>query len=297
MYWPEFSITLQISKSNLQHMLPFQSTKYLSIFFLTVATLLSACSTKKYAVTEKIYKNKARDFSDIISSTPPKGQLYDSLNAVNQEWIGSVNFGIRKPNFVVIHHTAQNSLTQTVKTFFSTTAGTSAHYVISRDGKVVHMVNDYLRANHAGVSKWGKDTDLNSSSIGIELDNNGTTDVWPDAQINSLIKLLATLKKTYNIPVANFIGHADIAPKRKNDPRNFPWKKLADAGFGYWYDNILKNPPLDFNTEMALKYIGYDTSNLPAAITAFKIHFIQSDITPKLTPVDILVLYNVYTKY
>ncbi|MDQ0636929.1 N-acetylmuramoyl-L-alanine amidase [Pedobacter sp. W3I1] len=274
-----------------------KSSKSLSISAFSLVLILSACGSSKYAATEKIYKEKAKDFSKIINTTPPVGQLYDSLAGANQEWIGSVNFGIRKPNFVVIHHTAQDSLAQTIKTFFSTKAGTSAHYVISRDGKVVHMVNDYLRANHAGVSKWGKDTDLNSSSIGIELDNNGLTDLWPDAQMNSLLKLLATLKKTYGIPTANFIGHADIAPKRKNDPKNFPWKKLADKGFGYWYDDVLKNPPVDFNTEMALKYIGYDTSNLPAAITAFKIHFIQSDITPTLTPVDILVLYNVYTKY
>jgi len=274
-----------------------KSSKTLSISAFSLVLILSACGSSKYAATEKIYKEKAKDFSKIINTTPPVGQLYDSLGVTNQEWIGSVNFGIRKPNFVVIHHTAQDSLAQTIKTFFSTKAGTSAHYVISRDGKVVHMVNDYLRANHAGASKWGKDTDLNSSSIGIELDNNGLTDPWPDAQVNSLLKLLATLKKTYGIPTANFIGHADIAPKRKNDPKNFPWKKLADKGFGYWYDDVLKNPPVDFNTEMALKYIGYDTSNLPAAITAFKIHFIQSDITPTLTPVDILVLYNVYTKY
>ncbi|UKT63649.1 N-acetylmuramoyl-L-alanine amidase [Pedobacter mucosus] len=278
-------------------MLPINSLKSSVILFVGCILFITSCSTNKYAVTEKIYKTKAKDFATIIANTPPQGQLYDSLSAANQQWIGSVNFGIRKPNFVVIHHTAQDSLAQTITTFFSTRAGTSAHYVVSRDGKVVHMVNDYLRANHAGISKWGKDTDLNSSSIGIELDNNGLTDPWPDAQISSLIKLLATLKKTYNIPTANFIGHADIAPKRKNDPKNFPWKKLADAGFGFWYDNVLKNPPLDFNTEMALKYIGYDTSNLSAAITAFKIHYIQSDITPTLTPVDVLVLYNVYTKY
>ena len=264
---------------------------------IVFALFLSSCSTSKYAVTEKVYKEKAKGFSNTILATPPEGQLYDSINASNQQWIGSVNFGIRKPNFVVIHHTAQDSLNQTIKTFHSAKAGTSAHYVIGRDGKVVHMVNDYLRANHAGVSKWGKDTDLNSSSIGIELDNNGIGDVWQDAQINSLLKLLATLKKTYNIPTANFIGHADIAPGRKNDPKNFPWKRLADKGFGFWYDEVLKNPPADFDTEKALKYIGYNTANLPAAIEAFKIHFIQSDITKTLTPVDILVLYNIYTKY
>ena len=275
----------------------FNFPKYSPILVTALIVFLSSCGSNKYAATEKVYKTKAKDFSKIISSTPPAGQLYDSLSATNQTWVGSVNFGIRKPNFVVIHHTAQDSLNQTIKTFHSTRAGTSAHYVISRDGKVVHMVNDYLRANHAGVSKWGKDTDLNSSSIGIELDNNGIGDVWQDAQITSLLKLLATLKKTYNIPTANFIGHADIAPGRKNDPRNFPWKKLADKGFGFWYDDVLKNPPADFDTEKALKYIGYNTANLPAAIEAFKIHFIQTDITKTLTPVDILVLYNVYTKY
>ncbi|WP_163024215.1 N-acetylmuramoyl-L-alanine amidase, partial [Pseudomonas viridiflava] len=152
------------------------------------ALLISACSTNKYAATEKIYKQKTKDFATIISATPPVGQLYGVANSTNQTWVGSVNFGIRKPNFVILHHAAQDSLAQTIKTFHSTKAATSAHYVISRDGKVVHMVNDYLRSNHAGVGKWGKDTDLNSSSIGIELDNNGTTDAWPDVQINSLVK-------------------------------------------------------------------------------------------------------------
>ncbi|TDG37587.1 N-acetylmuramoyl-L-alanine amidase [Pedobacter changchengzhani] len=271
--------------------------KFRALFLLIPIILFSACKTKKYAATEKIYKIKAKEFANIIATTPPLAQFYDSIEISNQEWVGSVNFGIRKPNFVVIHHTAQDSLAQTIKTFQSVKAGTSAHYVISRDGKVVHMVNDYLRANHAGVSKWGKDTDLNSSSIGIELDNNGIGDVWQDAQINSLIKLLATLKKKYNIPTGNFIGHSDIAPGRKVDPLNFPWKKLADKGFGFWYDEVLQNPPADFDTEKALRYIGYNTENLPAAIGAFKLHFIQSDVTKKLTPVDILVLYNIYMKY
>ena len=274
-----------------------KSSKSFSISAFSLVLILSACGSSKYAATEKIYKEKAKDFSKIINTTPPVGQLYDSLEASNQEWIGSVNFGIRKPNFVVIHHTAQDSLAQTINTFFSTKAGTSAHYVISREGKVVHMVNDYLRANHAGVSKWGKDTDLNSSSIGIELDNNGLTDPWPDAQINSLLKLLATLKKNYGIPTANFIGHADYAPSRKPDPNNFPWKTLAKKGFGYWYDDILQMPPVDFDTTAALRIIGYDVKNLGAAITAFKRHFVGTDLSPKLTDPDKLVLYNVYKKY
>lgn len=95
-----------------------KSSKSFSISAFSLVLILSACGSSKYAATEKIYKEKAKDFSKIINTTPPAGQLYDSLGATNQEWIGSVNFGIRKPNFVVIHHTAQDSLAQTIKTFF-----------------------------------------------------------------------------------------------------------------------------------------------------------------------------------
>ncbi len=158
------------------------------------------------------------------------------------------------------------------------------------------MVNDYLRAQHAGVGKWGNDTDLNSSSIGIEIDNNGD-EPYPEAQIKSLLEVLAAVKKRYNIPVANFIGHADIAPTRKPDPNKFPWKVLAKKGFGFWYDDVLLMPPADFDTTAALRIIGYDVKNLSAAITAFKRHFVQTDITPMLTPADRLILFNLYKKY
>jgi len=258
--------------------------------------LLTNCSTNKYAATDKIYKNMAKDFSKVIKATPPEGQTIDSLNN-EQYFVGTVNMGIRKPNFVMIHHTAQDSLAQTIKTFTIKRTAVSSHYVVSRDGKVVQMVNDYLRAQHAGAGKWGNETDMNSASIGIEMDNNGTTDKWTDAQIISLCKLLATLKKKYSIPTANFIGHADYAPSRKPDPNNFPWKTLAKKGFGLWYDDVLQMPPADFDTTLALRIIGYDVKNLGAAITAFKRHFVGTDLTPKLTEPDKLILYNLYKKY
>jgi N-acetylmuramoyl-L-alanine amidase len=266
------------------------------LLICSTVLFFGACSSGRYAATNKVYKQQAKSFAETIQAFPPENQRIDSLGEGLQSFIGTVNFGIRKPNFVIIHHTAQSSLDETIKTFTLTKTQVSAHYVVSRDGKVVQMVNDYLRANHAGVGRWGNDTDLNSSSIGIELDNNGN-EPFSDAQINSLCYLLATLKKKYNIPTANFIGHADIAPKRKPDPNKFPWKKLAEKGFGYWYDPVLKLPPADFNTDVALRLIGYDISNIGAAITAFKRHFVQSDITPKLTPADKLILYNLYTKY
>ncbi|MCJ0741789.1 N-acetylmuramoyl-L-alanine amidase [Pedobacter montanisoli] len=263
---------------------------------LSLVLFIGSCSTSKYAATDKVYKQNAKNFSKIIKATPPENQHIDSLNT-SQYFVGTTNMGIRKPNFVIIHHTAQDSLAQTIRTFTLTRTGTSAHYVVSRDGSAVQMVNDYLRAQHAGAGKWGNVTDMNSCSIGIEMDNNGTTDVWTDAQINSLCALLAGLKKKYSIPTANFIGHADFAPGRKNDPKNFPWKKLAEKGYGLWFDDVLETPPADFDTTNALRIIGYDVRKLNYAIEAFKIHFIQTDITQTLTDYDKSVLYNLYKKY
>jgi len=270
------------------------SRKYLYLFILCV--MITACSTSKYAKTDKVYKKLAKNYSKMIKSSPPKNQSIDTLGTQQGLWVGTVNMGIRRPNFVIIHHTAQDSTAQTLKTFTMTKTQVSAHYVIGRDGKTYQMVNDYLRAQHAGISKWGNSTDLNSSSIGIELDNNGF-EPFSEAQINSLCTLLAALKKRYSIPTPNFIGHADIAPTRKPDPSNFPWKVLAGKGFGLWYDEIIETPPLEFDTAIALRIIGYDIRNLDAAVIAFKRHFIQTDITPVLSEVDKAVLFNLYKKY
>jgi N-acetylmuramoyl-L-alanine amidase len=208
-----------------------------------------------------------------------------------------VNFGIRKANYVIIHFTAQDSVQQTIRTFTIKRTEVSAHYVVGKDGKVYHMVNDYLRSNHAGLGKWGSVTDMNSISLGIEVDNNGS-EPFTDAQIKSLLLLLAQLKKAYNIPTANFIGHQDFAPKRKPDPGPlFPWKLLAQNGFGYWSDDILELAPENFDYKTALRLIGYDTSNLNAAVIAFKRHFVQDNSTAQLSQLDLNVLYNVYQKY
>ncbi|MEO6850902.1 MAG: N-acetylmuramoyl-L-alanine amidase, partial [Mucilaginibacter sp.] len=121
---------------------------------------------------------------------------------------------------------------------------------------------------------------------------------FTDAQVKSLLVLLAQLKKTYNIPKANFIGHQDIAPGRKPDPGPyFPWQVLAQHGFGYWSDDVLELAPDNFDYTTALRLIGYDTSNITATIVAFKRHFVQTDISPQLTQLDLNVLYNVYRKY
>ncbi|GAB3855395.1 N-acetylmuramoyl-L-alanine amidase [Hymenobacter terrigena] len=311
---------------------------------LACAAALAACTASKnpYSATNKSYKAQVKAYAKALRATPVITPGADSL--LGKYWVGTTNFNLRKPNYVVIHHTAQDSTAQTLKTFTMPSTQVSAHYVIGRDGRVYHMLNDYLRAWHGGVARWGNTTDINSSSIGIELDNNGV-EPFAEAQITSLMHILAGLKKAYGIPTANFIGHADIAPSRKNDPSAlFPWKRLADNGFGLWYDagplpspfvadsaaalaGRLLAPPLPaaddvpaatippvdtsrvdaqlarlngpitvFSPREALRIIGYDTRDLPAAIRAFKLHFIQQNVNAPLTDADNRILYNLYKK-
>jgi len=284
------------------------------ILLSAVGLLLAACSPKvkkattaagkapvvrgPHFITDSIYTAKTDSLLGLVKQQQPS-VLMDSTGLIQtpSEWVGSTNFGIRKANYVIIHFTAQDSVQQTIRTFTIKSTEVSAHYVIGKDGKVYHMVNDYLRSNHAGVGKWGSVTDMNSISLGIEIDNNGS-EPFTDLQVKSLLQLLAQLKKTYNIPTANFIGHQDFAPKRKPDPGPlFPWKTLAANGFGYWSDDVLEVAPQNFDYKTALRLIGYDTSDLNAAVIAFKRHFVQDDSTAQLSQLDLNVLYNVYQKY
>ena len=204
------------------------------LMLLGVGIVFLSCSRNPYAATNKAHKKQVKEYARTLS-TLPLGAKEDSIPP-GDYWVGTTNFNLRKPNYVVIHHTAQESTEQTLKTFTEPATSVSSHYVIGSDGKVYQMLNDYLRAWHGGVGKWGNTTDMNSGSIGIELDNDGK-EPFEEAQIESLLKLLARLKRDYKIPAENFIGHSDIAPVRKLDPGPlFPWKRLAAQGYGIWPD-------------------------------------------------------------
>ena len=269
------------------------------------STQLVVDTTVLQVATEKVLTNTPQNLQDSTSvkdsvlnpedklALQKRGGIYKAA-----DWATAINYDLRKPNFVIIHHTSQYSIAQTIRTFQLEHTQVSAHYVIGKNGQVVQMLNDYERAWHAGRSKWGPVTDLNSISIGIELDNNGR-EPFPEEQIGSLLVLLDTLKARYNIPQLNFIGHADVAPTRKDDPNvYFPWKRLAEKGFGIWYNEYyLSTPPADFNPIDALKIIGYDMSNPDAAIRAFKRKFIVKEVNTTLTDYDKAVLYDLYRKY
>jgi N-acetylmuramoyl-L-alanine amidase len=264
---------------------------------VVITVFVYSCTPKPYAATNKQYKKQAKELAKKISAVPKDSLLADSMK-FPASWVGTTNFGLRKPSSVIIHHTAQKSCEQTLKTFTLERTQVSSHYVICEDGTLHHMLNDYLRAWHAGAGKWGGQSDINSSSIGIEIDNDGF-EVFTEAQINTLMGLLGALKKTHGIPTANFIGHGDIAPTRKVDPNvNFPWKRLADNGFGQWYsDTTGVQVPADFNSTYALRIVGYDVSNIAAATQAFRRHFITVERAGELTEPEKKILFVLMGKY
>lgn len=217
--------------------------------------------------------------------------LPQQRTSVPHELRPSPNFDQRRPNFVILHHTTNDTAEQSLRTLTDRSRRVSAHYLVARDGRIFQLVDELARAWHAGESYWGGSRDLNSASIGIELDNNGH-EPYAEPMIASLLALLADLKSRYAIPIANFVGHGDVAPGRKVDPsRLFPWKRLAEQGFGLWCDPPYPAVPAGVDTPLLLQAMGYKVWNLDAAVAAFKRRFVPEDTSPDMTEKDRSVLY------
>ena len=213
------------------------------------------------------------------------------------QWSPSPNFNARKAQFIVLHHTSTTNAAEALKVLKSRNSGgpVSAHYLVEADGHIDQLVDDGARAWHAGAARWGDMTDLNSSSIGIELDNDGVSP-FTQPQIQALVALLTDLTTRLGIPKQAVIGHGDIAPGRKNDPSvRFPWSTLASYGFGLWPDQPLIPAPPGFDSLAAMRLVGYDLSNPRAAIIAFHRHYraMESDT---LDNTDASILYSLQRK-
>lgn len=208
-------------------------------------------------------------------------------------WVGSPNYDARRPVLIVLHYTEQQSVQQSLHTLRDNRGSkpVSAHYLIGRDGHIYQLVPDNRRAWQAGQGRWGTITDLNSASIGIELDNDGHA-AFAQPQIDALMLLLTDLTTRLHIPPTQIIGHEDLAPGRKIDPGPlFPWQQLAAAGFGRWPRGPLCDAPPAFDPWMALATIGYPLDNRPAAVRSFHHHFRGMD-GDELDAQDLRILQN-----
>lgn len=204
---------------------------------------------------------------------------------------------------LVIHYTAEdfaNSL------HLLTQGEVSAHYLIPEKPPLSagvpvawQLVPESQAAWHAGISYWRGTVQLNSLSVGIELENQGYRcsllgscrwAPYSPQQVALLTHLARDILERHQIAPRNVVAHSDIAPQRKVDPGPlFPWNALAEAGIGAWPDTdrvrfylagrardepVAVRPLLD-----KLARYGYEVNDLittqqqQRVIAAFQMHF------------------------
>lgn len=208
--------------------------------------------------------------------------------------------------FLVMHYTAED-FHSSLKTL--TDEHVSAHYLLPehpplREGKPVafQLVPEEMRAWHAGASNWRGRSNLNDTSIGIEIVNPGFSltllgkqwQPYTAEQIDLLIRLSSDIVQRYAMQPTDVVGHSDIAPQRKQDPGPlFPWQQLAQAGIGAWPDKpeverYLAGRDKQMPVPMArllekLARYGYgidplwDAKQQRNVVAAFQMHFRPSD--------------------
>jgi N-acetylmuramoyl-L-alanine amidase len=201
------------------------------------------------------------------------------LDEIVHRRVPSPNWDERKLpiSMLVLHYTEMQPVESALAKLTDAQAKVSAHYLISEAGEVIQLVDEDKRAWHAGVSYWRGHPDVNSASIGIELDHPGHAGGYrefSEAQFEALVPLIARIVHDHDIPRANVVGHSDVAPARKIDPGElFPWERLAE------YKLCLPRPrtleagdPFDNDAAfyLALERYGYDITDGRKAVEAFQ---------------------------
>ena len=224
----------------------------------------------------------------------------------------------RPLSHIILHYTDMADPQAALARLCDPQAKVSAHYFIHRGGDIVQLVDDDRRAWHAGVSYWRGERDMNSASLGIELDHNGPDAgghmaAFPPAQMRALIALLKELTARHAIAPQNIWGHSDIAPGRKIDPGTaFDWAALHKAGFGLWLSGVKIEDvaPLGQGSEdkavaplqKALAAFGYEIEadgvfgpQTAAVIAAFQRHF-RAPLVDGIADAETQTLVYAYTR-
>ncbi|WP_170758573.1 N-acetylmuramoyl-L-alanine amidase [Ruegeria lacuscaerulensis] len=164
------------------------------------------------------------------AGTQARSAVPSATETLTPIWHPSPNFGQRRdgltPSLVVLHYTAMDSTQAALERLCDPAHEVSAHYLIGADGMLWQMVREADRAWHAGAGEWHGQNDINSRSIGIELDNQGNHP-FTEPQMAILEQLLPRIMKKWHIAPDGVIGHSDLAPGRKFDPGpRFDWLRL-----------------------------------------------------------------------
>ena len=200
----------------------------------------------------------------------------------------------RRPDMIVLHYTGMQDGVSALQQLTNPMAEVSSHYLIWEDGRIFQLVPESARAWHAGRGQWGRDTDINSCSIGIEIVNGGHDYGLPDfpaEQIDAVIALCRDIGTRWSIPPHRILAHSDTAPARKADPgEKFPWARLADDGIGHFvlpapltdglsFARGAEGPPVQALQAMlslygyALPVTGVFDDATEQTVTAFQRHF------------------------
>jgi len=176
----------------------------------------------------------------------------------------------KRPRLVVLHFTALPDLASARAWLCDPEKAVSAHWLLAEDGSPEQLVDETRRAWHAGAGGWQGESDVNSASIGIELQNPGDRP-FPAAQMAGLERLLAEILPRWQIPPAGVIAHSDLAPTRKQDPGpRFDWRRLAREGLSIWPD-ALGDPEAPLAE--SLTRIGYPEAPGEIRLAAFRLRF------------------------
>lgn len=197
------------------------------------------------------------------------------------------------PSVIVLHYTGTRTGAEAESFYINAALNSqsgkiSPHYMIDYDGTITQFVAEEKRAWHAGQSWWGGMTDLNSSSIGIELVNPGhdlTYIPFTTDQMGALAELAKDIFSRYPIQPWNVVGHSDISPayaRNKPDPGELmDWEWLSAQGIGLFpaperqdYD-AADAAYIDITAlRQGLNAYGYDPHVSDAeAVSAFQRHF------------------------
>jgi len=149
--------------------------------------------------------------------------------------------GYGRPDMIVLHYTGMATAEAALERLCSLdTPQVSSHYLVYEDGRILQLVPEARRAQHAGISSWEGETDINSRSVGIEIVNpghDGGYPNFPDRQIAAVIALCRDILARRPMRADRVVAHSDVAPSRKQDPgEKFPWARLYEAGIGHWVE-------------------------------------------------------------
>lgn len=229
----------------------------------------------------------------------------DTSLVLPENYVPSPNFSERKaglkPDMLLLHYTATPTNDYALQLLTSDEAGVSSHYLIDGMGRIIQMVPEAERAWHAGEAYWAGERDINSCSIGIEIQNQGYAlarlPAYGRAQMEAVRALCLDIVQRHDIHPTRVLGHSDVAPHRKQDPgAHFDWKGLAKAGVGCFVEldedeaAIMRGRAIELTAETVkdiqqkLQCIGYgvEVSSVPDERTGLVIAAFQRHYRPQL---------------